>query len=152
MRCPTIFLAIFLCLIATGVYSQDSTAAKILPASGFPEAPILTAAEQTDPDKILYGIASWYSDKFHGRKTASGEIFDQTKMTCANNKLPFGTWLKVTNLRNKRWVYVKVNDRLHYKNTRIVDLSRAAASKLGILNTGIVKVKVEVLGKKKPTE
>jgi rare lipoprotein A len=98
---------------------------------------------------IQYGTASFYADKFQGRPTASGSLFDQQKMTCAHNALPFGTWLKVTNLRNKKSVVVKVTDRLHYKNKRLVDLSRAAATKLGYVKRGLTRVKVEVL-KKKP--
>ena len=100
--------------------------------------------------KLLYGTASFYSNKFNGRKTANGEIFSQQKMTAACNVLPLGTWIKVTNLRNGRSVVVKVNDRLHEKMKRVVDLSRAAAEKLGFINSGLTRVKVEVLGKKRP--
>lgn len=100
--------------------------------------------------KILYGTASFYADKFEGRKTANGEKFKQKKMTAACNVLPLGTWIRVTNLRNKKTVIVKVNDRLHHKMKRIVDLSGAAATKLNFIKSGLTKVKVEVLGKKKP--
>jgi rare lipoprotein A len=97
--------------------------------------------------KLLYGTASFYSNKFNGRKTASGEIFSQAKFTCACNVLPLGTWLKVTNIRNGKSVIVKVNDRLHPKMRRLVDLTRAAAQKLGFVNSGLTRVKAEVLGK-----
>jgi rare lipoprotein A len=100
--------------------------------------------------KVLYGTASFYSNKFNGRKTANGEIFSQQKMTAACNVLPLGTWIRVTNLRNGRSVVVKVNDRLHEKMKRVVDLSRSAAEKLGFIRSGLTRVKVEVLGKKKP--
>lgn len=100
--------------------------------------------------RILYGMASFYSNKFNGRKTASGEIFSQNKFTCACNVLPLGTWIKVTNLRNGRSVVVKTNDRLHPKMKRIVDLTRAAAQKIGYISSGLTRVKVEVLGKKLP--
>ena len=100
------------------------------------------------PKKILYGIASYYAEKFNGRKTANGEIYDGTKMTAACNSLPLGTWIRVTNLSNNRSVIVKTNDRLHPRMTRVVDLSRAAAEKLGFIKKGLTKVKVEVLGKK----
>ena len=100
------------------------------------------------PKKVLYGIASYYAEKFNGRKTANGEIYDGTKMTAACNSLPLGTWIRVTNLSNNRSVIVKTNDRLHPRMTRIVDLSRAAAEKLGYIKKGLTKVKVEVLGKK----
>ena len=99
---------------------------------------------------ILYGTASFYANKFTGRKTANGEIFGQEKMTAACNVLPLGTWIKVTNLRNKRSVIVKINDRLHAKTKRLVDLTRSAARNLGFIHSGIIRVKVEVLGKKKP--
>ena len=91
------------------------------------------------------GVASYYHAKFQGRITASGELYDQNKMTAAHNRLPLGTMIKVTNLRNKRSVIVKVNDRLHHRNKRLVDLSRAAAVKLGYIGRGITRVRVEVL-------
>jgi rare lipoprotein A len=97
---------------------------------------------------IQYGTASYYANKFQGRPTANGELYDKNKMTCAHNSLPLGTWLKVTNLRNKKSVIVRVTDRLHHKNKRLVDLSRVAASKLGYLERGLTRVKVEVLDKK----
>lgn len=107
--------------------------------------------EQSNKQKrILYGLASFYSNKFNGRETANGEIFSQNKFTCACNVLPLGTWIRVTNLRNNRVVIVKTNDRLHPKMKRIVDLTRAAAVKLGFVAAGLTRVKVEVLGKKPP--
>jgi len=99
------------------------------------------------PD-ALYGTASYYANKFEGRLTANGEIFSQQKMTAACNVLPLGTWIKVTNLYNGRSVIVKVNDRLHYKNKRLVDLSKIAAKKIGYTGGGLTKVKVEPLAKK----
>jgi rare lipoprotein A len=102
--------------------------------------------------KIIYGTASFYANKFNGRKTATGEIFSQQKMTAACNVLPLGTWIKVTNIRNGRSVVVKINDRLHPKMKRVVDLTRAAAQKLNYISSGLTKVKVDVLGKKKPSD
>ena len=98
--------------------------------------------------KPLYGIASYYAEKFNGRPTANGEIYDGKKLTAACNTLPLGTWIRVTNLSNNRSVIVKTNDRLHPRMTRIVDLSRSAAEKLGFIKKGLTKVKVEVLEKK----
>lgn len=98
--------------------------------------------------RIFYGQASFYANKFNGRRTASGEIFNQKKMTCACNVLPLGTWVKITNLRNKRSVIVKINDRIHPKMRRVADLSRAAAQKLGYISNGLTRVKVEVVDKK----
>jgi rare lipoprotein A len=102
--------------------------------------------------KIQYGLASFYSNKFNGRKTANGEIFSNQKLTAAHNTLPLGTYVRVTNLRNKRSVVVKINDRLHHKNKRIIDLSRAAATKLGFIKSGLTRVKLEVLGKNPPSK
>lgn len=103
-------------------------------------------------DSVQYGVASYYAAKFQGRLTASGEKYDSSKLTAAHNGLPFGTWVRVTNRRNKRSVIVKINDRLHHANVRVVDLSGVAAKKLGFYSRGLTKVKVEVLGKKKPAE
>jgi rare lipoprotein A len=91
------------------------------------------------------GVASYYHSKFHGRVTASGEMYDEEKLTAAHNRLPLGTRIRVTNLRNKRTIIVKINDRLHHRNQRLVDLSRAAAAKLGFIGRGITRVRVEVL-------
>ena len=97
--------------------------------------------------KILYGTASFYSNSFNGKQTANGEIYSHKKMTAACNVLPLGTWIKVTNLRNGKSVIVKTNDRLHARMTRVVDLSRVAAEKLGYIGKGLTRVKVEVLEK-----
>jgi rare lipoprotein A len=101
-----------------------------------------------DTPKVLYGTASFYSNKFEGRQTANGEIFSQQKMTAACNVLALGTWVKVTNLKNGRSVVVKINDRLHYKMKRVVDLSKVAARQIGHKD-GLTRVKVEVIEKKK---
>jgi rare lipoprotein A len=89
------------------------------------------------------GIASWYGPGFHGRKTASGERFNQRDLTCAHRTLPFGTRLKVTNLANGESLIVTVNDRGPYVGKRIVDLSREAARRLDILGTGTAHVRLE---------
>jgi rare lipoprotein A len=104
----------------------------------------------THHGKIQVGVASFYADKFEGKKTSSGELYRMDKFTAAHNSLPLGTWIRVTNLRNDRSVIVKVNDRLHYRNKRLVDLSKAAAQSLGYVGRGLTKVRVEVLGKKPP--
>ena len=101
--------------------------------------------------QITIGVASWYHDKFHGRKTASGDIFSQQKMTCASNKYPLGTWLRITNMKNGRSVLVQVNDRMSPRVKRTVDLSKIAAQKIGIEKSGIGKVTIENLGSSKPT-
>jgi rare lipoprotein A len=100
--------------------------------------------------KEQYGIASFYANKFNGRHTANGEIFSQEKLTAASNTVALNTWVRVINLRNKKKVIVKINDRMHFRNKRLIDLSHAAAKKLGYTGWGLAKVKVEILGKKKP--
>jgi len=91
------------------------------------------------------GIASWYGPEFDGRPTASGEIFNSTLFTAAHPTLPFGTFLKVTNKHNNRWVTVKVNDRGPFVASRIIDVSRAAAEHLDMINAGTVPVTIETL-------
>ena len=97
------------------------------------------------PGLILYGKASFYAEKFHGKKTASGEIFSQKKFTAACNDLPLNTWIQVANLNNDKITVVKTNDRLAPESKRLIDLSRAAAKKLGFISSGTAKVKIEVL-------
>lgn len=91
------------------------------------------------------GYASWYGGKFQGRQTASGEIFDTNKLTAAHKTLPFGTVVEVTNLDTGKSVQVRINDRGPFVEGRIIDLSRAAATKIGMMATGIAPVKVEIL-------
>jgi rare lipoprotein A len=98
--------------------------------------------------RILYGIASFYADKFEGRETANGEVYRHDRLTAACNVLPLGTWIRVTNLKNDKFVIVKTNDRLHPRMKRIVDLSKSAAQKLAYIGRGLTQVKVEVLQKK----
>lgn len=95
--------------------------------------------------KVLNGKASYYADKFDGRKTASGEVFRQSKLTAAHKTLPFGTVVKVTNLNNKKSVIVKINDRGPFVKGRIIDLSKKAALAIDMVRSGVVPVKVEVL-------
>ena len=94
---------------------------------------------------IKYGTASFYAKKFNGRQTANGEIYNSEKYTAACNVLPLGTWIKVTCLRNDKTVVVKVNDRMHPKNKRLVDLSNVAAHDLAFSGRGLTRVKIEVI-------
>jgi rare lipoprotein A len=89
------------------------------------------------------GEASWYGPGFHGRKTASGKIFNQRDMTAAHPRLPLGTEVEVTNLENKKKVEVEITDRGPYVKDRVIDLSREAAKKLDMKEEGISKVKIE---------
>jgi rare lipoprotein A len=91
------------------------------------------------------GFASWYGREFHGRKTASGEKYDMNKFSAAHKELPFGTKINVRNLENNKEVTVVVNDRGPYKNSRILDLSYAAARKIGIVGSGEAKVGITII-------
>ena len=93
------------------------------------------------------GIASWYGKEFDGRQTASGEIFDSSKLTAAHPSLPFGTILDITNQHNNKKVTVKVNDRGPFVSARIVDISKAAAEQLDMLTTGTAPVLIESAGR-----
>lgn len=97
------------------------------------------------PAHSLKGVASYYGAKFHGRKTASGARFDQEKLTAAHKTLPFGTPVRVTNLRNGETVDVRINDRGPFHKGRVIDLSKGAAREIGMLSAGLASVKVEVL-------
>ena len=91
------------------------------------------------------GVASWYGKDFHGRKTANGEIYDMYKPTAAHKYLPLGSYIKVTNLNNKRSIVVRVNDRGPFVKGRILDLSYMAARKLDIVEEGLAPIKLEVV-------
>lgn len=94
---------------------------------------------------VLYGKASYYGPKFHGRKTANGEVFDQHALTAAHKTLPFNTVCKVTNLFNKKQVTVRINDRGPFVGNRILDLSLGAAKKIDGLSQGVMDVKIEIM-------
>lgn len=91
------------------------------------------------------GIASWYGVPYHGRASASGEIFDMEKLTAAHRELPFQTWVEVTNLSNGKRVNVRITDRGPFARGRIIDLSRAAARQLDMLRTGTAQVRLKVI-------
>jgi rare lipoprotein A len=109
----------------------------------------LSTAACAKHDGIQTGKGSWYGKKFHGRQTASGEKYNMYALTAAHKKLPFNTMVKVTNLSNNRSVIVRINDRGPYAKGRIIDLSYLGARKLGYINKGVAKLKVEVLYKQK---
>ncbi|HCN50182.1 MAG TPA: septal ring lytic transglycosylase RlpA family protein [Chryseobacterium sp.] len=100
-------------------------------------------ANALDAKKTSY--ASYYHDKFNGRKTASGEIFDNSKFTAANRTLPFGTNVKVTNLKNGKEVIVRINDRGPYHSSRSLDMSKAAFDEIGDINHGTIPVEYEIV-------
>lgn len=98
---------------------------------------------------VAHGKASWYGTKFHGARTSSGETYDMYEMTAAHTTLPLPTYARVTNTNNGKSVIVKINDRGPFHSDRIIDLSYAAASRIGIVNQGVGHVKVEAI---KPNE
>jgi rare lipoprotein A len=99
---------------------------------------------------MLRGIATWYGNVFHGHKTANGETFDMNAMTACHPTLPFGSLVKVVNLRNKRSVVVRINDRGDLAAGHIIDLSKAAADKLAMTENGLAPVVLEVLSRGRP--
>jgi rare lipoprotein A len=109
----------------------------ILLLSLFTLSPTIAAAED--------GLASWYGGKFHGRMTSSGEVFNTNTLTAAHRTLPFGTIVKVTNLDNGKSVLVKINDRGPFVEGRIIDLSRAAAIQLGMIDSGVAHVSLQIV-------
>ncbi len=96
------------------------------------------------------GVASWYGEDFHGKLTSNQEIYNMYAMTAAHKTLPFGTYVRVTNLTNGKSVVVRINDRGPFVKGRIIDLSYAAAKKLGMSDTGVAPVEIKVLKKFSP--
>ncbi|WP_445620685.1 septal ring lytic transglycosylase RlpA family protein [Kushneria sp. Sum13] len=97
------------------------------------------------PGATASGKASYYSDRHQGARTASGERYDKSALTAAHRSLSFGTRVRVTNLNNQRQTVVRINDRGPFSRGRVIDLSRAAAEQIGMIRSGVVPVKVEVL-------
>ncbi|NJD25146.1 MAG: septal ring lytic transglycosylase RlpA family protein [Betaproteobacteria bacterium] len=123
---------------ASPVRDRSGTRSPGLPADAIGGADIL------DPEVAgLHGQASFYGPGFHGRRTANGEIFDQRGFSAASNRFPLGTWVAVRRLDDERCVILRVNDRMHPAHRRrIIDVSRAAADTLGMVNAGVVLVRV----------
>ena len=108
-------------------------------------SPFERDGETPSGDYRAEGKASYYGARHQGKRTASGERFNQNALTAAHRTLPFGTRVRVTNLRNDRTVVVRINDRGPYGRGRIIDVSRKAAEALGMLRSGVVPVRVESL-------
>ena len=106
---------------------------------------LVTVNTSVSAGKVQKGIASYYHDSLHGRKTASGEIYNKNKMSAAHKRLPLGSKVRVTRVQTGKSIVVRINDRGPFVKGRIIDLSRKAAKKLGMIRRGIVPVKVEVL-------
>ncbi|OOG78454.1 hypothetical protein B0E43_01900 [Algoriphagus sp. A40] len=104
-----------------------------------------SAAAQVDSLLIQEGTASFYGKKFHGRRTASGEIFHLDSMTAAHKSLPLDTWVRVINKKNKLEVVVRINDRLPSYSKRQIDVSRAAAERIEMVRDGLANVRIEAV-------
>ena len=100
----------------------------------------------------MTGIASWYGAVLNGHKTASGETFDMNQMTACHRTLPFGTMVKVIDVRSHKSVIVRINDRGVLFADRVIDLSRGAAERLGIRSAGVANVRLEVLSKQQVSQ
>ena len=131
-------------LFAGSAMSQSASAPAVASTTAPATAPAAAAADNAQ------GKVAWYGGKFAGRKTASGQRFNPAALTMAHRTLPFGTRVKVTNLKNNKSVVVRVNDRGPTTPDRIGDLSQAAAAKLRMLRSGVIEAKLEVLGTAAP--
>jgi len=130
------------CLLILGLVASCTRRSAVPPPTVPYPAPDATPAPGL---RIQYGLASWYGRERHGRRTASGEIFDSNQLVAAHRTAPFGTYAVVTNLANGRMVQVRINDRGPAVAGRLVDLSYAAARQLDMVHVGFTRVKVEFL-------
>lgn len=112
-----------------------------------PEAEVVPPRPNRDVLGLQQGVASWYGPGFHGRRSASGERFNQNAMTAAHRTLPFGTMVRVTNLNNGQSIVVRINDRGPFSGGRVIDLSAGAARKIGMMRSGVAPVQLEILGR-----
>ena len=131
---------LFVCLILPASVFGQST------SSSVKHSPRQAKSQRKQPITVQTGIASYYANKFEGRLTFTDEVFHQDSLTAASNTLPMHTWVRVTNLRNQRTVIVRINDKMHPRNRRLIDLSRAAAIQLGFAGRGLTRVRVDVVG------
>ena len=115
------------------------------PAAVASPTPGMTSSAPQKHGKLFRGIASWYGSDFDGRKTASGETYSMDEMTACHPSLPFGSEVRVVNLRNHRSVIVRITDRAELVKGRVIDLSYAAAERLNMTKTGLARVSIEVL-------
>jgi len=135
-------------LEASAAATELSTEIVPLTAAPLPETPVAIPSEAPEAPattSLGSGTASYYAGKFHGRRTASGEAFDNGAMTAAHRTLPFGSLVRVTNPANGRSVVVRINDRGPFTRGRMIDVSRAAAEELGLITRGHATVELELI-------
>jgi rare lipoprotein A (peptidoglycan hydrolase) len=110
------------------------------------EAPLVAhLSEPVKPIKTWVGNASWYGPEFDGRKTADGERFNSESLTAAHPNLPFNSWVRIVNPRNHKFEVVRINDRGPYQEGREIDVSYRVARKLGLINSGVTQVRLELM-------
>ena len=125
-------------------FAQTFVAASLFLLS-FVYASCASSSSTTGYEDQLDGLASYYAEDFHGRKTSNGEVYDMHAMTAAHRSLPFNTTVRVTNLDNSRSVDVRINDRGPFVDNRVIDLSFGAAMEIGLVAKGIAPVRIEIL-------
>lgn len=140
---PTLVLVVF---VLGGCASQEPTVKQLPEQESRWKVKTAVGVPSSRRIFIQEGIASWYGGNFHGRTSASGEVYDKWQMTAAHKTLPMGTRLVVKHMGNGRTVQVRINDRGPYIKGRIIDLSRAAASQLGMLRQGVARVRLYRIG------
>jgi rare lipoprotein A len=141
-------LMIGLAMIELSIVQSSSAAVSAIvlqPLQVTDETAVLPAVATDQSAKSMKGLAALYSDKFIGRKTASGQTFCQRQLTAAHRSLPLGTKVMVTNIRNSKSVEVRINDRGPFHARRVIDLSKAAAREVGMVKAGVALVKLEVV-------
>jgi rare lipoprotein A len=110
------------------------------------EAPLVALkSEPVKPIKTWVGNASWYGPEFNGKKTANGERFNAESLTAAHPNLPFGSWVRIVNPRNGKFEVVRINDRGPYQEGREIDVSYRVARKIGLINSGVSQVRLELM-------
>lgn len=114
-------------------------------ASSFIGCSVFQNSGMLDTGEVQVGMASWYGKRFHGRITTNGERYNMNKVSAAHRALPFNTFVKVTNLKNNKAVVVRINDRGPWIPDRVIDLSYEAARKIGIINQGVARVRLEIV-------
>lgn len=148
--------AVVVTLMCAGAFTIGDARAMQGTSSPAPKAEARRSALQTTKARVtgrigqagtslVSGFASWYGEVWQGRTTASGEVFDKNQMTACHRTLPFGTLVRVVNLRNHRSVVVKINDRGNLNSGRVIDLSSAAAERIGLLGSGLAPVRLEIV-------